>query len=194
MANNIPKLSAIDNWPLRTDPQERFDQKVMVAMNQMGNLVNELNTNFIPKFNSLSATIIAGITIEGGGTGATTATQALTNLGGVSKEGNRGNLSGYETAAVLTGSQTIAVDSRDVIVISTSGATTLTFVPGSQDQASVKMISITATAQADLSIAGATWANNGSMPLWGNPETTLVLVANFIGGRVLLTVFDNTQA
>lgn len=190
----LPELTVIETWPIRSDPQERFDQKVVTAMNQISNLVTELNTYFVPKLNDIYSSLSSITKISNGGTGATTATQALSNLGGISKEGNRGELLGYELASTAVGSITITIESNDVICISSSGITTLTFTAGTNTQAAVKLISITATEHTDLVIEGAVFANNASNPLWGDAGTTLILVANFIGGRVVLSVFDNSQA
>lgn len=46
------KLSQINDWPERKLPQERFDEKIVLAMNQMCVLVGELNNSFIPNMNT----------------------------------------------------------------------------------------------------------------------------------------------
>lgn len=112
----------------------------------------------------------------------------------VPKVDSRGELAGYETAKVMNGTQTISITSPDSINLTTSGAVTLAFTPGAAAARAIKSISITASAATTLKITGATWANNGEAPGWGNAGKILVLVAHFVGGRVVLSVADNTQA
>ena len=104
---------------------------------------------------------------------------------------NRGTLSGYETAQALTGNQTFTINSPSTITIATRGSVTLTFTPADATQADVKVIALTATEETTLNINGAVWANKGRSPAWGAKGKHLVLVAHFIGGRVVLSVFDN---
>ncbi len=112
----------------------------------------------------------------------------------VPKSGARGTLAGNETAAGATGNQTITASSADCINLSTSGAVTLAFTPADADVRAVKAICLTAAAATTLTISGtANWANKGSAPNWGNAGTILVLLAHFVGGRVVLSVADNTQ-
>lgn len=111
----------------------------------------------------------------------------------IPKSGDRGTLSGYETAATLTGSPTININSASTNVMNTSGAVTLTFTAAAATASDVKVIALTATAATTLTIAGAVWANGGSAPTWGTAGKHLVLVANFLGGRVVLNVFDNDE-
>ncbi len=47
----IPKLSPVDQFPVRKEPQERFDQKVKTSMTQLHTMVDELNTGVIPAMN-----------------------------------------------------------------------------------------------------------------------------------------------
>lgn len=126
---------------------------------------------------------------------AATAAQAaqITANAAVPKSGARGSLAGNETASALTGSQTINANSADCINISTSGAVTLTFTPAAANIRAVKALSLTASAATTLTISGAVWASKGSAPTWGNAGTILVLLAHFVGGRVVLSVADNTQ-
>lgn len=111
----------------------------------------------------------------------------------VAKKGERGVLEGYETAFALSGSQTITIDSPDCINLATSGAVKLTFVPAMATTRAVKAISITADATSSLSIEGAVWQNRGEAPEWGTMGSILVLLAHFVGGRVVLSVADNTE-
>lgn len=145
-----------------------------------------------------TANVTPGVTgtlpIANGGTGATAAATALSNLGGVAKSGDRGSLAGSETATALSGAQTINVNSADCINLTTSGAVILTFTAAAATVRAIKVISITASAATTLTVSGAVWANNGSAPTWGTAGKILVLIAHFVGGRVVLTVADNTQA
>ena len=110
------------------------------------------------------------------------------------KSGDRGLLQGKETVSVVSGSQTITVDSPDTIVINTSGTTTLTFTATNINTTAVKVIALkNGTTTSTITISGATWANNGEAPTWGSANSNLILVANFIAGRVILNVFDNTE-
>lgn len=111
----------------------------------------------------------------------------------VPKTGDRGKLAGSETASAVSGNQTITASSDDCINISTSGAVTLTFTPAAANIRAVKALSLTASAATTLTISGAVWASKGSAPTWGNAGTILVLLAHFVGGRVVLSVADNTQ-
>ena len=121
------------------------------------------------------------------------AAQTMANAA-VPKSGARGTLAGNETAVVATGNQTITASSSDCVNLTTSGAVTLTFTPAAVDVRAVKAICLTASAATTLTISGtANWANKGSAPTWGNAGTILVLLAHFVGGRVVLSVADNTQ-
>lgn len=119
-------------------------------------------------------------------------TKAVTN-GLIPKSGERGTLTGHETAATLTGSPTININSASTNVLNTSGNVTLTFTAAAATASDVKVIALTATAATTLTITGAAWANGGSAPTWGTAGKHLVLVANFLGGRVVLNVFDNDE-
>ena len=119
-------------------------------------------------------------------------TTAVTN-GLIPKSGERGTLTGHETAATLTGSPTISINSASTNVLNTSGKVTLTFTAAAATASDVKVIALTVTAATTLTIAGAAWANGGSAPTWGTAGKHLVLVANFLGGRVVLSVFDNDE-
>lgn len=119
-------------------------------------------------------------------------TNDVTN-GLIPKSGERGTLAGHETAATLTGSPTININSASTNVMNTSGAVTLTFTAAAATASDVKVIALTAIAATTLTIVGAVWANGGSAPTWGTAGKHLVLVANFLGGRVVLNVFDNDE-
>lgn len=112
----------------------------------------------------------------------------------VPKTGRRGLLAGSETAQELANSQTITIESPDCINLDTSGAVKLAFTPGWRTDRAVKAISLKAEADTALSIEGAAWQNNGTSPEWGTAGNYLVLIAHFVGGRVVLSVSDNTEA
>lgn len=124
------------------------------------------------------------------------ASNALTAAGNcIVKSGDRGLLQGKETVSVVSGSQTITVDSPDTIVINTSGVTTLTFTATNINTTAVKVIALkNGTTTSTITISGATWANNGEAPTWGSANSNLILVATFIAGRVVLNVFDNDDS
>lgn len=111
----------------------------------------------------------------------------------ISRTGARGQLAGNEAAAVLSGSQTIATISADSMVITTSGATTLTFTPAGNDVWCIKGICLKASAATTLTVNGAVWANGAEAPAWGDSGKTLVLAALFAGGQVILSVCHNDQ-
>ena len=119
---------------------------------------------------------------------------ALDLSGWISINGERGQIAGFETAEVLSGSQTITVNSSDTICINTSGTVTLTFTAASATVCAVKVIALKATGTTTLNISGAVWANAGSAPTWGTSGKNLVLTASFINGRVVLNVYDNDQS
>ena len=120
------------------------------------------------------------------------AAQTMANAA-VPKSGARGTLAGNETASAVSGNQTINASSADCINIGTSGAVTLTFQAAAATVRAVKALSLTASAATTLTISGAVWANKGTAPTWGNAGAILVLLAHFVGGRVVLSVADNTQ-
>lgn len=120
------------------------------------------------------------------------AAQTIANAA-VPKSGARGTLAGNETASAVSGNQTINASSADCIDIGTSGAVTLTFQAAAATVRAVKALSLTASAATTLTISGAVWANKGTAPTWGNAGAILVLLAHFVGGRVVLSVADNTQ-
>ena len=111
----------------------------------------------------------------------------------IPKAQNRGTPAGYETVSSLSNSQIININSADCINLATSGAVTLTFTAAAATQRAIKVLCLTASAATTLTISGAVWANNGSAPTWGDAGKILVLLAHFVGGRVVLSVVDNTQ-
>lgn len=124
----------------------------------------------------------------------TTADAAKTAANGaIPKTGKRGQLSGSESAADLSGSQTITIASADCVNLATSGATALAFTPAAAMDRAVKVLCLTAAAETALAITGAVWANNGSAPDWGAAGKRLVLLAHFAAGLVILSVIDNNQ-
>ena len=140
------------------------------------------------------AAIIAEAAKESAAAASTAAGNATTTANAaVPKSGARGTLAGNETASAVSGNQTINASSADCINISTSGAVTLTFQAAAATVRAVKALSLTASVATTLTIAGAVWANKGIAPTWGNAGTILVLLAHFVGGRVVLSVADNTQ-
>lgn len=117
----------------------------------------------------------------------------ITSPVSVPKSGARGQLAGNETAQALSNSQTISVNSSDCINLATSGAVTLTFTAAAATVRALKVLCLTASAATTLAIRGAVWANAGEAPTWGTAGKILVLLAHFVGGRVVLSVADNTQ-
>ena len=107
------------------------------------------------------------------------------------KSGNRGTIAGYEVASEKTGSQTITIESPDTTYINTSGSVILTFTASTSTNVSTKVIYLTATGATTLTVQGCIWANGADAPTWGTSGKHLVLVASFIGGRVIVSVFDN---
>ena len=120
-------------------------------------------------------------------------TKIATTSWAIPKAQNRGTPAGYETVQALSNSQTININSADCINLATSGAVSLTFTAAAATQRAVKVLCLTASAATTLTISGAVWANNGSAPTWGDAGKVLVLLAHFVGGRVVLSVVDNTQ-
>lgn len=117
------------------------------------------------------------------------------NVNKINLTGSRGTLAGNETVSVVSGSQTITINSPDTIVINTSGATTLTFTAADINTTAVKVIALkNGTTTSTITISGAVWANNGEAPTWGSANTNLVLVATFIAGRVVINTFDNDDS
>ncbi len=140
------------------------------------------------------AAIIAEAAKESAEAASTAAGNATTTANAaVPKSGARGTLAGNETASAVSGNQTINASSADCINIGTSGAVTLTFQAAAATVRAVKALSLTAPAATTLTISGAVWANKGTAPTWGNAGAILVLLAHFVGGRVVLSVADNTQ-
>lgn len=135
----------------------------------------------------------AGSTSFDGSTNVNLNVTSATDSSKILITGARGTLAGYEQSSTLSGSQTITTSSPDEIEMSTSGSITLTFTAGAAGTCTTKVISLTATGTTTLTISGAVWANAGEAPTWGTSGKHLVLVAHFVGQRVILNVFDNDQ-
>ena len=125
---------------------------------------------------------------------STANTAKTTASAAVPRSGARGSLAGSQTAAALSGNQTISITSSDAVTMSTRGALTLTFTKAATNVSAVKTLTLTASAATTLKVSGAVWANAGKAPTWGSAGKILVLAAHFTGGRVVLHVLDNTQA
>ena len=125
---------------------------------------------------------------------STANTAKTTASAAVPRSGARGSLAGSQTAAALSGNQTISITSSDAVTMSTSGALTLTFTKAATNVSAVKTLTLTASAATTLKVSGAVWANAGKAPTWGSAGKILVLAAHFTGGRVVLHVLDNTQS
>lgn len=123
----------------------------------------------------------------------------------IKMEGSRGSLKGFENVhkklVTATDVTNIGIDSDDTWYIEATGVTTkLTFTPGDVENCSVKVITIKNTVATALSVGDGTgftpaWANNNIQPEWGTlANQLLILIAHFIGGTVVLTVFHNSEA
>lgn len=114
----------------------------------------------------------------------------------IAAQSARGAIGGYETAEAKKGvsSVTISKESKDTtVLLNLSGTVNVTFTPAGEGECCVKVVAFkTGTSKAVLKMAGARWAG-GEAPSWGNPGKTLILAAHFIGGEVVLGVFDNNQ-
>lgn len=53
----INELTPVNEWPTRKLPQDRFDDAVKTAMDQMSVMVDELNSAFIPQTNEVIDTV-----------------------------------------------------------------------------------------------------------------------------------------
>ncbi|MFG6375603.1 MAG: hypothetical protein K1W05_06685 [Desulfovibrio sp.] len=114
----------------------------------------------------------------------------------VPRQGARGALAGYEVigaADSLGEPPTVTIESPDCLNLETSGTLTLTFTAADPSMRAVKALSLTASETTTLTIGGAVWQNNGDAPEWGTAGAILVLLAHFVGGRVVLSVADNTE-
>lgn len=121
-------------------------------------------------------------------------TKQAINANAVIKSGSRGALAGYESSTTKSGSSlTITTSSPDEIEMNTSGSVTITFSAGAAGTCTTKVISLTASGTTTLTISGAVWSNGEDAPTWGTAGKHLVLVAHFVGQRVILNVFDNDQ-
>lgn len=192
LADFDERLSAMEAGKISLSDSVSLDSSVQAASSKA------VKTAYDKAEEADTAATAAGLTADTAKSTAdsanTTAQAAQTTANAaVPKSGARGTLAGNETAVVATGNQTITASSSDCINLSTSGAVTLTFTPAAAEVRAVKALSLTASAATTLTISGAVWANKGSAPTWGNAGTILVLLAHFVGGRVVLSVADNTQ-
>lgn len=115
----------------------------------------------------------------------------------VPKTGARGSLAGYEAigdAESLGEPPTVTIESPDCLNLETAGTLTIAFTAADPSMRAVKALSLTATDTTSLTIEGAVWQNNGEAPEWGTAGKILVILAHFVGGRVVLSVADNTEA
>ena len=111
------------------------------------------------------------------------------------KTGERGELAGSEKAVCLTGSQTIEVSSPDAINITGEGGNLdLEFTQGAVEDRAIKVICMIANSDTNLKITGAEWTTGTGNVNWGKAGSFMVIVASFIGGRVLLTIADMKDA
>lgn len=193
LADFDERLSAMEAGKISLSDSVSLDSSVQAASSKA------VKTAYDKAEEADTAATAAGLTADTAKSTAdsanTTAQAAQTTANAaVPKSGARGTLAGNETAVVATGNQTITASSSDCVNLTTSGAVTLTFTPAAAEVRAVKAICLTASAATTLTISGtANWANKGSAPTWGNAGTILVLLAHFVGGRVVLSVADNTQ-
>lgn len=111
--------------------------------------------------------------------------------GMVNKNGDRGELAGSEKAVTLTGSQVIEINSPDAInIIGDGGSLNLTFEHGDEEDRAIKVICLMSNSDTIFSVEGADWATGTDNIGWGKAGSFMVVVASFIGGRVILTVAD----
>lgn len=111
-----------------------------------------------------SANITPGVTgtlpLANGGTGATSASAALTNLGGIAKSGSRGALAGYET---ITSATTVIVSDSSGDDIVASGAVTVSDV-GTGTNCWTKTVLLTAASPTVTLGSGWSWVGSDSAP------------------------------
>ena len=112
--------------------------------------------------------------------------------GMVNKVGERGELAGSEKAVCWTGSQTIEISSPDAINITSEdgGTLNLEFTHGEVEDRAIKVICMIANSDTRLNITGANWTTGTGNISWGRAGSFMVVVASFIGGRVLLSIAD----
>lgn len=114
----------------------------------------------------------------------------------VAVQGARGDLGGFEAVDVRENivSLTISKTSPDTTFVDgQTGKLVLSFEPAGMNECCVKVVGVKAGGStAMLEVNGARWSG-GKAPAWGKPGKTIVLVANFIGGGVILNVFDNEE-
>lgn len=61
MARTVAPLTPIPEYPVRKDPQERFDTKIKEAVDGGATMVRELNEGFIPQVDALAADVEAAM-------------------------------------------------------------------------------------------------------------------------------------
>lgn len=181
--NKVALLDDLENFNADTAT------KLKTTRNLKVNLASTANDQFDGSGDATAIGVSGTLPIANGGTGRTDGHAPKDIL----MSGSRGKLLGYETVTSLSGSQTITKNSADTITMSTTGAVKLTFTAAGSTECAVKVISLTASGTTTLTISGAVWANGGDAPAWGTAGKHLVLVANFVGGRVILGVFDNDE-
>lgn len=224
----INKLNIVRQWPTRTLPQVRFDSDITEVMNQISAMIDQFNSDFIPKLNEIvdkfttdgennndiatQASVKVNEAMDTISEIQDTLTSALTSISTLTTNlasteskaseamsskipilGLRGILGGYNQVMTLSGNQDITVNTSDYIVVSTSGNVTLSFLPSETQFYAIKRIMLVSTSSTILTINGASWANDLSMPVWGNAGETLLLEAHFVNGKIILMVIDNSQ-
>ena len=112
----------------------------------------------------------------------------------IQKKGNVGDLATHSQAEIYTSSLVrVSHTSRDYQVItSTAAALDIVFTPAAANVAASKVLHITTTQATTLRVSGATWQSGSKMPVWGKAGSKLALLAQFIAGRVILCVLDNS--
>lgn len=109
----------------------------------------------------------------------------------VNKIGQRGKLAGSEKAVSLVGSQKISIESPDAInLIGDGGTLKLSFEHGEDEDRAIKVICMMANSDTIFEMTGAEWATGTDNINWGKAGSFMIVVASFIGGRVILTVAD----
>ena len=113
---------------------------------------------------------------------------------GIPLKGSRGKLAGYETLTIAYGGlqQHIYETSADTIHCILAGRADLVFHPADKEHCCTKVI----LAECDddetaINVKNARWAFGGSAPSFGKEGDRLVLIAYFLNGEVILSVFDS---
>ena len=111
--------------------------------------------------------------------------------------GQRGDLAGYSTADAddSSGTETITIDSKDVVVRTLSDDTTVAFTASNDDSiTSTKVIVLKAGAAVDLTFTGAVWCNGMVPPASLASGQTLIITAFFAAQDVFLNIYHNPAA